>query len=388
MIAHIIREPLKTFSKSVCALEADRRWVSTATPIQNRLADLFSLFKFLRCSPFDDREVFNSQVTQSWKSRSDPDAVAKLKTLVNCLSLRRPKTTIELPPRRDEIVYLHFSTQELEDYKSVKTRTLYNLNRVNGEHGSTRFLNALKWVHELRLMCNHGSKGPRGMQEVEESPPAWSVQEAQARFDQLDTVGLAKCSNATCSQDLSSALSSETGAEHEDEPFIDESLELWCALCFRGQAKTVAKVHRICNHLPRRSQCQGTREHEKKASLNTEYSGASSLFTPKTDEHLPTKVKRLLQDLLETVGDTKRSALTQLSVSKAANTLHLVSSSLPGPRRLISSSPSFRQILSAASASMAPFQPPAALKFSTSSARTLASASFLLLYLAAASGST
>lgn len=224
-IAHIIREPTKSFAKSTCALQAERRWAVTGTPIQNRLMDLFSLFKFLRCSPFNDLKVFNSQVTQKWKARSDPESVAKLKILVNCLSLRRPKTTIELPPRSDDKTELYFNQQEMEDYERVRKRTLFSINSLesgNRENGGATFLNALKWVNELRLTCNHGIRNSQETQQAEQLAPTWSMHEAQARFDQLDEVGLAKCSNATCCQDLSSALSSEIVAEHDDEPWISE----------------------------------------------------------------------------------------------------------------------------------------------------------------------
>ena len=218
MVAHIIREPTKFFANPICALQAERRWAVSGTPIQNRLTDLVSLFKFLRCSPFDNRKVFNSQVAQNWKAKSDPDSVAKLKTLVNRLSLRRPKNTIDLSPRRDNLVDLELHEQEWEDYQRVNAMTLNNLQTAGQDiHGAT-FFNALKWVNELRLIRNHGMKTPIETQRSEERPPAWSIQQAQAHFDQLDEVGLAKCSNSSCCQDLSSALSSETGAEHEDEP--------------------------------------------------------------------------------------------------------------------------------------------------------------------------
>lgn len=319
ILAHIIREPSKSFAQSARALQADRRWAVTGTPIQNRLTDLFSLFKFLRCSPFDDQRVFSAQVAQNWKTRSDPDSVAKLKTLVNCLALRRPKTTVELLPRRDEIVDLEFNTEEREDYQRAKSQAVYRLDNVGGEGGCTKFLNALKWVNELRLMCIHGMRNHKEIEKIENNPPEWSVQEAQARFDQLDGIGLAKCSNAACCQDLSSALSSETGAEHEDEPWIGESLELWCSLCFKSQSTTDNRVFKICNHLPRRSRKQDAEDEEGNASLGIDSSAPSILLTPKKNNRLPTKVRRLLQDLVEAPEDTKRFVVTLTSDLKVAN---------------------------------------------------------------------
>lgn len=286
------------------------------------------------------------------------------------------------------MVYLEFNSEESEEYQRVKTKTLYNLDNVSGSRGGTEFINALKWVNELRLMCNHGPRNPKETQKVEAPQPAWSLQEAQARFDQLDGVGLAKCSNSACLQDLSSALSSETGAEHEDEPYISKSLELWCSLCFKGHGNTVTKVFRVCNHLPRRSQEQDERNENDKTSFDTGFSGSSSLTAFKKDDRLPTKLKRLLQDLLETPEEIKRYAVILLSGIENVLIINLASSSPPGPRLLTLFSPCFGPILSAASASTAPFQPTAALMSSVSSARSPASASSLPPYLAAVLGST
>ena len=381
MVAHIIREPSKSFAKSICALQADRRWAVTGTPIQNRLADLFSLFKFLRCSPFDDQKVFNTQVAQNWKKRSDPDSVAKLKTLVNCLALRRPKTTIELLPRRDKTVTLDFSKEEREDYQRVKNQTLHNLENVGGESGGTQFLNTLKWVNELRLMCTHGMRDTKKTQKIEKAPPVWSVQEAQACFDHLDGVGLAKCSNATCCQDLSSALSSETDAEHEDDPWIGESLELWCSLCFKSQSKTDTKVFKVCNHLPRRCRKQSPAEEEGDSE-------SSIVFASKNDNPLPTKVRRLLQDLMEGPEDIKRFVSTLIDYLKVAKVSAPALCSPHGPKRSTSFSPNFGRIPSDASVSTAPFPPTNAPTSSAPFAPIRASGCSWLPYLAAVSGST
>lgn len=306
VVAHIIREPSKSFAKSTCALKADRRWAVTGTPIQNRLMDLFSLFKFLRCSPFDDLKVFNNQVTQKWKARSDPGSVAKLKSLVNCLSLRRPKTTIDLLPRRDDIIYLDFNEPEKEDYRQVKIRTIDSIESGSRENGGAALLNTLKWVSELRLICNHGKRNPEEIQTAERPEPSWSIQQAQERFDQLDELGLAKCSNPSCCQDLSSALSSETGAEHDYEPWIDESLELWCCLCFDAQTRISTKVYKICNHLPRLFQKAVTSANQSRSPPKTSFSALSGQELLTTIDDLPTKVRRLVQDLIEIGDDIKR----------------------------------------------------------------------------------
>lgn len=295
--AHIIREPTKSYAKSVCALQAECRWAVTGTPIQNRLRDLFSLFKFLQCSPFDDFKVFNIHVAQMWKAKSDPNAVAKLKTLVNCLSLRRPKTIIDLPPRADVTIKLDFSEQEKEYHELVKNSTRRKIRLIEGNNGSAAFMNVLQWVNELRLICNHGTRNQKAVLGLKEAAPTtskWTEQEAQTRFDQLDQVGLAKCSNPECSQDLTSALSSETDTDHIDEPRFEESLELLCSSCFLDRSGRAGKFFKVCNHLPRRTMIPSGQD------------TPSAFFGPDVEGNIPSKILKLVQDLSDTPERIKR----------------------------------------------------------------------------------
>ena len=308
LLAHIIREPSRTFAKSVCALEAERRWGVSGTPIQNRLMDLFSLFKFLRCSPFDDLRVFNAQVTEKWRARSDPESIAKLKILVNSLSIRRPKDTIELLPRKDHISRLDFDAQEWKSYKIIRSKALSTM--TTDDHGSrdyrnTNFSNTLKWINELRLICNHGARSLAEIETVEQQAPQWSAQQAQTCFDQLDAVGLAKCSDHACNQELSSVVSNED-TEHLDEPWVDKSLDVWCSQCFKRQSTGDLKAYRVCNHLPRISQTPCSFDEQDVVSDGLNPSHPSVQVTSARTGHLPSKLKKLIQDLSETPNDTKR----------------------------------------------------------------------------------
>ena len=226
----------------------------TGTPIQNRLMDLFSLFRFLQAYPFNDPRTFSSEVTEKWKATLDPECVAKLKTLVNCLSLRRPKETIELPARRDQTTIVDFTDEERHHYEKVQNSTSQRINSAFKNKQGPTFLNALRWVNELRSLCNHGlanDKIPRASEQASSTAVSWNQQEAQSNFDRLDQApGLAQCSNTGCGQDLSSISTDE---DHCDEPSISETLELLCSSCAANSNLHSMGFLKVCNHYPRRA---------------------------------------------------------------------------------------------------------------------------------------
>ncbi|XP_071510982.1 transcription termination factor 2-like [Diadema antillarum] len=81
--AHAIKNHKSQTAIAACRLRARARWAVTGTPIQNNLLDMFSLLRFLRCSPFDEYQVWKRQVENAGRNR--------LHTLVKSLLLRRTK---------------------------------------------------------------------------------------------------------------------------------------------------------------------------------------------------------------------------------------------------------------------------------------------------------
>ena len=297
-LAHIIREPRKSFAKSVCALQATRRWCVTGTPIQNRLLDLYSLFKFLKCTPFDDLRVYKAHISRDGRRLADAGSLDKLKALVNCLSLRRPKSIVDLPLRNDTTRLLNFSPSERQHYELVKASATQCIDKATEKAHRKAFLNALHRVNELRLICNYGITNKNRIGEQDDSDDkdsAWTAEAAQTLFDEMETAGIALCSNPHCAQDLSSRMSSETDMQRMEEPRLGESAELFCSTCFEDSLSQYSRLYMICNHLPR---CSSTK-------MDQDAPVTSSIFD-KAPAELPTKIEAVVKDLGELAEGTKR----------------------------------------------------------------------------------
>ncbi|XP_033866726.3 transcription termination factor 2 [Acipenser ruthenus] len=119
---HNIKNPRVQTSMAVCKLRARKRWVVTGTPIQNNLLDMYSLLKFLRCSPFDEYKLWKNQVDNGSKRGGE-----RLNILTKTLLLRRTKDQLDssgkplvsLPERCCQTHRLKLSEDEQSVYDVV-----------------------------------------------------------------------------------------------------------------------------------------------------------------------------------------------------------------------------------------------------------------------------
>ncbi|XP_030893796.1 transcription termination factor 2, partial [Leptonychotes weddellii] len=124
--AHCVRNPRVQTSMAVCRLQAQARWAVTGTPIQNTLLDMYSLLKFLRCSPFDDFRLWKSQVDNGSKKGGE-----RLSILTKSLLLRRTKDQLDstgqplvmLPQRKFQVHHLKLSEDEENVYSVLLARS-------------------------------------------------------------------------------------------------------------------------------------------------------------------------------------------------------------------------------------------------------------------------
>ncbi|XP_042637926.1 transcription termination factor 2 [Orycteropus afer afer] len=137
--AHNIKNPRVQTSIAVCKLQAHARWAVTGTPIQNNLLDMYSLLKFLRCSPFDEFNLWKSQVDNGSKKGGE-----RLSILTKSLLLRRTKDQLDstgkplvmLPPRKYQLHHLKLSEDEETVYNVFFARSRSALQSYLKRHES------------------------------------------------------------------------------------------------------------------------------------------------------------------------------------------------------------------------------------------------------------
>ncbi|XP_061170821.1 transcription termination factor 2-like [Saccostrea echinata] len=120
--AHNIKNRKSLTSMAACRLRAQFRWTLTGTPIQNELLDVYSLLRFLRCSPFDEYKVWKRQVESSKAGGND-----RLNVLIKSLLLRRTKDQIDkagkplvsLPSKSSSVHEIELSKEEKMVYEKL-----------------------------------------------------------------------------------------------------------------------------------------------------------------------------------------------------------------------------------------------------------------------------
>ncbi|NWR48289.1 TTF2 factor, partial [Regulus satrapa] len=124
--AHNIKNPRVQTSVAVCKLRASARWAVTGTPIQNNLLDMYSLLRFLRCSPFDEYKVWKYQVDNNTRKGGE-----RLSLLTRSLLLQRTKDQLDsagkplvsLPQRSTRLHQLKLTAEEQAVYNVLFARS-------------------------------------------------------------------------------------------------------------------------------------------------------------------------------------------------------------------------------------------------------------------------
>ncbi|KAJ3493714.1 hypothetical protein NLG97_g4558 [Lecanicillium saksenae] len=299
--AHMIRNESSRMCRAMCSMEAECRWAVTGTPIQNHLNDLASLLKFIRAHPYETRKQFEADISDYWKDGKVQEAANRLQLLSSCLFLRRPKSTIELPPRYNKEYPVDFTPREREEYDKIKNRTSSAiedaLQQGLGSHRSGAYANILQQIEAMRLFCGLGlhyhARHDESSIASHSTAPWESV--AQKTFKLHLEMGSLHCSQCHATIDLAQTMFDDatTGI-----PLFSRCLKFVCAECAAKLAKR--GIEMPCGHTPSCPTAQVSTSIDVMDQAVDDQAPAAPLST-----QMPSKMAALISDLKSQPADVK-----------------------------------------------------------------------------------
>ena len=127
--AQAVKNPTTKRARAARELKARLRLVTTGTPIQNSLMDLYSLFGFINPGMLGSTEHYRRHFATPVERGADPAARARLRRLVAPFVLRRLKTEVldDLPPRTEIVLHVEMSPAEATLYEALRRRAVEDL---------------------------------------------------------------------------------------------------------------------------------------------------------------------------------------------------------------------------------------------------------------------
>ena len=154
--AQQIKNSAARTTQSVRAIPAERRIAMTGTPVENRLAELWSIMQFLNPGLLGSEKSFRERFAIPIERLGDDEAAARLRRVTAPFVLRRLKTdrTIiaDLP---DKIEMKEFCTLTREQATLYQAVVDDMLDRIDNSEGMERRGLVLATMMKLKQVCNH-----------------------------------------------------------------------------------------------------------------------------------------------------------------------------------------------------------------------------------------
>jgi SNF2 family DNA or RNA helicase len=151
--AQSIKNAATKRSKAAMRLQAKFRLITTGTPIENHLGELWNLFNFINRGLLGTYKQFNSRFGIPIEKHQDQAARRQLKKLIRPFMLRRIKSEVldELPPRTEITLRVEMKKSEMQFYEAIRQQAIENI-ESNGQK-SGRHLQILAEIMRLRRAC-------------------------------------------------------------------------------------------------------------------------------------------------------------------------------------------------------------------------------------------
>ncbi|WP_420458711.1 DEAD/DEAH box helicase [Neolewinella sp.] len=141
-------------SQIAMRLQGDFRIVTTGTPIENHLGELWNLFTFLNPGLLGNYNRFNEKYTVPISRNNDNERRQQLRRLIQPFILRRRKEEVleELPPKTEVTLTVELSQPERAFYEALRQHALESIDESEGPNRRFQILAELMKLRQAA--CN------------------------------------------------------------------------------------------------------------------------------------------------------------------------------------------------------------------------------------------
>jgi non-specific serine/threonine protein kinase len=155
--AQEIKNPGTAQSRAARALHAPSRFALTGTPIENRLAELWTILDFANPGLLGSAELFQRRFAIPIERWRDDDAVDRLRRIIAPFILRRVKTdraiVPELPAKLEFTETCNLTREQATLYQAIVDELLPDLEGEDDEQAYRG--KVLRAILRLKQVCNH-----------------------------------------------------------------------------------------------------------------------------------------------------------------------------------------------------------------------------------------
>ena len=148
------RETLR--SRAAMRLAGEFRMITTATPIENHLGELWNLFQFINPGLLGSPETFSESFARPVHADGGSRARSRLKQLIGPFILRRTKAEVldELPAKTEITQRIDMTREERALYEAVRQQAVEHLEGESAEADGSH-VRILAAIMKLRRACCH-----------------------------------------------------------------------------------------------------------------------------------------------------------------------------------------------------------------------------------------
>src|SRR5215469_7267029 len=154
--AQAVKNSRSQAARAVRRLSAGQRIALTGTPVENRLAELWSLMDFLNPGLLGSAEQFRTRYAIPVERHGQAEPAERLRAITRPYVLRRLKTDpaiiSDLPEKIEIKQYCRLTTEQASLYQSVVDDML---EKIENSEGIERRGNVLAAMAKLKQVCNH-----------------------------------------------------------------------------------------------------------------------------------------------------------------------------------------------------------------------------------------